>query len=96
MVLAQRIVHGDILMGGRYEFGVGRGHGWIPWRAGIAYSEMVERYDEHLPLLPGAHDAVTRIAAQCNPVSLSAVEIRSGSAPGSITNASPAPERLTR
>ena len=38
-------------MGGRYEFGVGRGHGWIPWRAGIAYSEMVERYDESLEIL---------------------------------------------
>ena len=51
MVLAQRIVHGDVLMGGRYEFGVGRGHGWIPWRAGIAYAELVERYDESLEIL---------------------------------------------
>ena len=38
MVLAPRIVNGDVLIGGRYEFGVGRGHGWIPWRAGIAYA----------------------------------------------------------
>jgi len=51
MVLASRIVNADILTGGRYEFGVGRGHGWIPWRAGIAYSEMVERYDESLEIL---------------------------------------------
>ena len=27
MVLASRIVNADILTGGRYEFGVGRGHG---------------------------------------------------------------------
>src|SRR5207247_2209229 len=33
MVLASRIAHADVLLGGRYEFGVGRGHGWIPWRA---------------------------------------------------------------
>jgi alkanesulfonate monooxygenase SsuD/methylene tetrahydromethanopterin reductase-like flavin-dependent oxidoreductase (luciferase family) len=51
MVLASRIVHADVLLGGRYEFGVGRGHGWIPWRAGLAYSEMVERYDESLEIL---------------------------------------------
>ena len=51
MVLAQRIVFADTLMGGRYEFGVGRGHGWIPWRAGVPYGEMVERYDESLEIL---------------------------------------------
>jgi Luciferase-like monooxygenase len=51
MVLASRIAAADILMGGRYEFGVGRGHGWIPWRAGLQYSEMVERYDESLEIL---------------------------------------------
>src|SRR5437879_1323909 len=51
MVLASRIAFADILMGGRYEFGVGRGHGWIPWRAGVSYAEMVERYDESLEIL---------------------------------------------
>jgi alkanesulfonate monooxygenase SsuD/methylene tetrahydromethanopterin reductase-like flavin-dependent oxidoreductase (luciferase family) len=51
MVLASRIAFADILMGGRYEFGVGRGHGWIPWRAGVQYGEMVERYDESLDIL---------------------------------------------
>ena len=51
MVLASRIAFADILMGGRYEFGVGRGHGWIPWRAGVGYGEMVERYDESLEIL---------------------------------------------
>ena len=48
---AQRISFADVLTGGRYEFGVGRGHGWIPWRAGLPYSEMVERYDESLEIL---------------------------------------------
>jgi alkanesulfonate monooxygenase SsuD/methylene tetrahydromethanopterin reductase-like flavin-dependent oxidoreductase (luciferase family) len=51
MVLASRIAAADILMGGRYEFGVGRGHGWIPWRAGLPYDEMVGRYDESLEIL---------------------------------------------
>src|SRR5581483_9215248 len=51
MVLASRIAFAGILTGGRYEFGVGRGHGWIPWRAGLPYSEMVERYDESLEIL---------------------------------------------
>jgi alkanesulfonate monooxygenase SsuD/methylene tetrahydromethanopterin reductase-like flavin-dependent oxidoreductase (luciferase family) len=51
MVLASRIAFADILLGGRYEFGVGRGHGWVPWRAGIAYGEMVERYDESIEIL---------------------------------------------
>lgn len=57
MVLASRIAFADILMDGRYEFGVGRGHGWIPWRAGVAYDEMVERYDESLAILFQALDS---------------------------------------
>jgi len=51
MILASRIAFADVLLGGRYEFGVGRGHGWIPWRAGLPYDEMVERYDESLEIL---------------------------------------------
>jgi alkanesulfonate monooxygenase SsuD/methylene tetrahydromethanopterin reductase-like flavin-dependent oxidoreductase (luciferase family) len=51
LVLAHRIAETDILTGGRYEFGVGRGHGWVPWRAGVPYSEMVDRYDESFELL---------------------------------------------
>src|ERR1700752_1060116 len=46
MILASRIAFADVLLGGRYEFGVGRGHGWIPWRAGVPYDEMVDRYHE--------------------------------------------------
>ncbi len=51
MVLASRIAFADAMTGGRYEFGVGRGHGWIPWRAGVDYGEIVERYDESLEIL---------------------------------------------
>jgi alkanesulfonate monooxygenase SsuD/methylene tetrahydromethanopterin reductase-like flavin-dependent oxidoreductase (luciferase family) len=57
LVLAARIAAADILTGGRYEFGVGRGHGWIPWRAGLPYSEMADRYDESLEILFRALDA---------------------------------------
>jgi flavin-dependent trigonelline monooxygenase, oxygenase component len=57
VVLASRIAAGDILMGGRYEFGVGRGHGWVPMRAGVPYSEMVARYDESLEILFTALDS---------------------------------------
>jgi alkanesulfonate monooxygenase SsuD/methylene tetrahydromethanopterin reductase-like flavin-dependent oxidoreductase (luciferase family) len=56
-VLAARIAAADIVMGGRYEFGVGRGHGWVPMRAGVPYSEMVERYDESLEILFTALEA---------------------------------------
>jgi alkanesulfonate monooxygenase SsuD/methylene tetrahydromethanopterin reductase-like flavin-dependent oxidoreductase (luciferase family) len=57
LVLASRIASIDVLTGGRYEFGVGRGHGWIPWRAGVPYSEMVARYDESLEILIRALDS---------------------------------------
>ena len=51
LVLASRIAEIDLLTGGRYEFGVGRGHGWIPLRAGVPYDGLTERYDEALDLL---------------------------------------------
>src|SRR3954467_11647519 len=51
MVLASRIAFADVLTGGRYEFGVGRGHGWIPWRAGLPLAETRERYEESLEIL---------------------------------------------
>lgn len=47
-VLASRIGEADILLGGRYEFGFGRGHGWIPEKAGIPILESKERYEESL------------------------------------------------
>src|SRR5881397_2740938 len=51
LVLASRIASIDILTGGRYEFGVGRGHGWIPMRAGMPVDETSRpRYEEALDL----------------------------------------------
>lgn len=52
LVLAHQIAVTDILLGGRYEFGVGRGHGWLPTRAGLPLdSESRERYEESVELL---------------------------------------------
>jgi flavin-dependent trigonelline monooxygenase, oxygenase component len=51
MVLASRIAAADILMDGRYEFGFGRGHGWIPPRAGVPLSETRDRYEEAMEIL---------------------------------------------
>jgi alkanesulfonate monooxygenase SsuD/methylene tetrahydromethanopterin reductase-like flavin-dependent oxidoreductase (luciferase family) len=51
-VLASAIAATDILTGGRYEFGVGRGHGWIPTKAGVALDEHARpRYEEAVDLL---------------------------------------------
>jgi alkanesulfonate monooxygenase SsuD/methylene tetrahydromethanopterin reductase-like flavin-dependent oxidoreductase (luciferase family) len=51
-VLAGVIAATDILTGGRYEFGVGRGHGWIPPKAGVALDEHARpRYEEAVDLL---------------------------------------------
>src|ERR1044072_3008326 len=47
MVLASAIAVTDILTGGRYEWGVGRGHGWIPEKAGIPLDEHARAKDEH-------------------------------------------------
>jgi alkanesulfonate monooxygenase SsuD/methylene tetrahydromethanopterin reductase-like flavin-dependent oxidoreductase (luciferase family) len=51
MVLASRIAAADILTGGRYEFGFGRGHGWIPARAGVPLAETRDRYEEAMDIL---------------------------------------------
>jgi flavin-dependent trigonelline monooxygenase, oxygenase component len=52
IVLASEIAVADILLDGRYEFGVGRGHGWMPPKAGIALTpESRERYEESVELL---------------------------------------------
>ena len=51
-VLASEIAVADILLEGRYEFGVGRGHGWMPPKAGLALTpESRERYEESVELL---------------------------------------------
>ena len=52
MVLASAIAVTDILTGGRYEWGVGRGHGWIPEKAGIPLDEHARpKYEEAVDLL---------------------------------------------
>ena len=52
LVLASEIGVADVLLDGRYEFGVGRGHGWMPPKAGLALTpESRERYEESVELL---------------------------------------------
>ncbi|MFZ0044103.1 MAG: LLM class flavin-dependent oxidoreductase [Solirubrobacteraceae bacterium] len=50
MVLASRIAQAEIVLEGRYEFGVGRGHGWIPPKAGVRFDDVRELYDESFEL----------------------------------------------
>ena len=51
-VLASAIATTHILTGGRYEWGVGRGHGWIPPKAGVPLDEHARpRYEEAVDLL---------------------------------------------
>ena len=51
LVLAAMIHQFSILTNGRYEFGVGRGHGWIPLPAGLPLDETSRpRYEEALDL----------------------------------------------
>jgi alkanesulfonate monooxygenase SsuD/methylene tetrahydromethanopterin reductase-like flavin-dependent oxidoreductase (luciferase family) len=58
MILASAIAVTDILTGGRYEFGVGRGHGWIPPKAGVPLDEHARpRYEEAVDLLFAALDS---------------------------------------
>jgi len=45
-MLASRIAEAEILLDGRYEFGVGRGHGWIPPKAGVPLAQVRDLYDE--------------------------------------------------
>jgi alkanesulfonate monooxygenase SsuD/methylene tetrahydromethanopterin reductase-like flavin-dependent oxidoreductase (luciferase family) len=49
-LLASRIAEAEILLEGRYEFGVGRGHGWIPPKAGVRMSDIQELYEESFEL----------------------------------------------
>lgn len=62
LVLASMVHQFALLTGGRYEFGVGRGHGWIPLAAGLPLDESSRpRYEEALDLfIEGLqHDVVT-------------------------------------
>ncbi|MGI8421251.1 MAG: LLM class flavin-dependent oxidoreductase [Gaiellaceae bacterium] len=52
LVLASEIAVAGILFNGRYEFGVGRGHGWMPPKAGMPLDEESRgRYEEAVELL---------------------------------------------
>ncbi|HEY1369047.1 MAG TPA: LLM class flavin-dependent oxidoreductase [Gaiellaceae bacterium] len=53
-VLASRIAFFENLFPGRYEFGVGRGHGWIPPKAGVPIGETKALYQEALEVLLAA------------------------------------------
>jgi len=50
-ILASQIAAADILLGGRYEFGALRGHGWIPQKAGIPIADTRDLYEESLDIL---------------------------------------------
>jgi len=51
MVLAGQIAQADILLNGRLDVGVGRGHAWLNDPANIELNENVERYPECLEIL---------------------------------------------
>ena len=51
MVLASQIAQFDLMLEGRYEFGVLRGHGWLPPKAGIDMTDTVGLYEESLEIL---------------------------------------------
>lgn len=53
MVLAGEIAEVDILLGGRLEIGVGRGHAWLQEPANIPIAENQHRYAEALDILVG-------------------------------------------
>ena len=55
-VLAGQIAQMDLLTGGRYEFGVGRGHAWLPNKAGVPLDETRARYEEAFDILMGLLD----------------------------------------
>jgi alkanesulfonate monooxygenase SsuD/methylene tetrahydromethanopterin reductase-like flavin-dependent oxidoreductase (luciferase family) len=52
-VLAAEIAEMDLLTNGRYEFGVGRGHAWLPPKAGVPLDETRPRYEEAFDILVG-------------------------------------------
>jgi alkanesulfonate monooxygenase SsuD/methylene tetrahydromethanopterin reductase-like flavin-dependent oxidoreductase (luciferase family) len=55
LVLAAMVHEFSLLTGDRYEFGIGRGHGWIPLPAGMPMDESSrERYEEALDVFIAA------------------------------------------
>jgi flavin-dependent trigonelline monooxygenase, oxygenase component len=56
-ILASRIAEANLLLDGRYEFGVARGHAWEHPKAGVPVTETRDRYEESLEILLAAlHD----------------------------------------
>ena len=51
MVLAGQIALADILLNGRLEVGLGRGHAWLMEPANVVLDESVERYPEAVEIL---------------------------------------------
>jgi flavin-dependent trigonelline monooxygenase, oxygenase component len=50
-VLASQIAQFDMLVDGRYEFGLGRGHAWLPLTSGVPVEESRARYEEALKIV---------------------------------------------
>jgi len=50
-VLASQIAQFDMLVDGRYEFGLGRGHAWLPLTSGVPVEESLARYVEALKIV---------------------------------------------
>lgn len=50
-VLASQIAQFDLMVDGRYEFGVVRGHGWLPPKAGVPMGDTRGVYEEALDVL---------------------------------------------
>lgn len=55
-VLASQIAQFDLMVGGRYEFGVVRGHGWLPPKAGVPIRDTRAIYEEALEIVMLALD----------------------------------------
>lgn len=55
-ILASQIAAFDLLVDGRYEFGLGRGHAWLAPKAGVPVEETRPRYEESLRILLAALD----------------------------------------
>lgn len=51
MVLAGELAEADILLNGRFEVGIGRGHAWLQDPANIMLEENVERFPECVEIL---------------------------------------------
>jgi alkanesulfonate monooxygenase SsuD/methylene tetrahydromethanopterin reductase-like flavin-dependent oxidoreductase (luciferase family) len=54
MVLAGELALADILLNGRFDIGVGRGHAWLNDPANLVLEENVEKFAECLDIIEGA------------------------------------------